>query len=282
MVKAGGAPGRSSVRGPETTIVSTAPNSFPCPSCGRQIAAAGMPGAPVRCPVCAQVVKVPIAAPPTHPAASQVPPHSPQKKTNGLAIAALLCGLVGIITSCFPIIGLVGVILGIVALVQLRDEPERFRGKGMAITGIFAGAVSLILSFVLYSAIGPWISRSACYENLIVVREGMLRYAVANDSAYPPDFETAIQSGDVSIDDFFCAGGDWVSEDPYECYQYIEGQTTDDDPDNVLIYEKPKCHEGGSSVLFLDGRIEFIEPYARVEELVADTWARLADKPTGE
>lgn len=48
--------------------------------------------------------------------------------TNGFAIASLICGILA------PCVGLLSVVFGIVALVQLRRRPQA--GKGMAIAGL--------------------------------------------------------------------------------------------------------------------------------------------------
>ncbi|WP_051451413.1 DUF4190 domain-containing protein [Actinospica robiniae] len=63
--------------------------------------------------------------------------------TNGLAVAAMVCGLCGFL--CL-IPGIVGVILGAVSLPQIKRSGQS--GRGMAITGIVAGAV-WIIGFVL-------------------------------------------------------------------------------------------------------------------------------------
>ena len=65
----------------------------------------------------------------------------PQKaKTNGLAIAALVCGF-----FC----GILGIILGIVALNQINKTNEG--GKGLAIAGIVIGAVGI---FIYWAFVG--------------------------------------------------------------------------------------------------------------------------------
>jgi hypothetical protein len=66
----------------------------------------------------------------------QVPPGYPvyvvqQRPTNGLAIASLVCSVVGI--------GLVGAILGHVARRQIRQTGEQ--GDGLALAGIIVGWV---------------------------------------------------------------------------------------------------------------------------------------------
>ncbi|MFM6849589.1 MAG: DUF4190 domain-containing protein [Terrabacter sp.] len=63
------------------------------------------------------------------------PPRTPVPGTNGLAIAALCCGLVGLV----PLAAVAAIVLGIVALNQLRDRIQR--GKGMAIAGLVLGVL---------------------------------------------------------------------------------------------------------------------------------------------
>ncbi|HYE08318.1 MAG TPA: DUF4190 domain-containing protein [Planctomycetota bacterium] len=58
-----------------------------------------------------------------------------QPRSNGLAIAALICGIIGILI--FPV-GIVGLVLGIVALTQGQN-------KGMAVTGIVLGGLALLV-----------------------------------------------------------------------------------------------------------------------------------------
>jgi MFS family permease len=64
----------------------------------------------------------------------------PPRVTNGLAIASLVCGL-------FWICGLgsaAAVILGYIALRQIRREPLRLKGRGMAIAGISLGWLGIL------------------------------------------------------------------------------------------------------------------------------------------
>lgn len=71
--------------------------------------------------------------------------RTPMPGANGLAIAALCCGLVGL----FPIAAVVAVVLGIVALSQLQRRIQR--GRGMAIAGIVLGSLWVVgwIAFVV-------------------------------------------------------------------------------------------------------------------------------------
>ena len=75
-----------------------------------------------------------------------------QKSTNGFAIASLCCSLGGILVSFAPI---VGIILGFVALDQIKKQPYRYEGKGMATAGVVIGFVvvglrGIFLLFYIY------------------------------------------------------------------------------------------------------------------------------------
>jgi uncharacterized membrane protein len=72
----------------------------------------------------------------------------------------MIVGLAGILLSwCFgPVPAIVALVLGLVALSQIKKAPEKFSGKGMAITGIVVGA--LTIAFYVLLVIG-WIVAQA-------------------------------------------------------------------------------------------------------------------------
>jgi type IV pilus assembly protein PilA len=71
--------------------------------------------------------------------------------TSGMAVAALIFGLLGICLPC-PL-GLVGIILGIIALQRIGQTPG-LGGRGLAIAGIVVPIVAGVLSIGIYAAIG--------------------------------------------------------------------------------------------------------------------------------
>lgn len=72
---------------------------------------------------------------------AQFPPGTP-RPTDGLSIAALICGLV---------VGPVGLVLGIIALARIRRSGAK--GRGFAITGIVLGALSTVASVAFVALI---------------------------------------------------------------------------------------------------------------------------------
>ncbi|HJT96437.1 MAG TPA: DUF4190 domain-containing protein, partial [Mycobacterium sp.] len=75
----------------------------------------------------------------------------PTQKTNGLAIASLVASVIGFIPFCiFGLGSIIGIVLGVVALNQVKTSGEG--GRGLAIAGIAVGAVSL-LSTIFWSIV---------------------------------------------------------------------------------------------------------------------------------
>lgn len=90
----------------------------------------------------------PVGPPPGYPGYGYPPPGPmpyyypgyPARRTNGLAIAALVCGICGFLYFVPAILGL---IFGIIAVRQTRRDGTE--GRGMAIAGIVTGACWLAL-----------------------------------------------------------------------------------------------------------------------------------------
>ena len=80
----------------------------------------------------------PTVTPPPPAGATPVP-----AKTSGLAITSLVLGILGLFTC--GVTALVGLILGIVALVKIKNSQGRLSGNGLAIGGIATSAIFLLL-----------------------------------------------------------------------------------------------------------------------------------------
>ncbi|MDX6259510.1 MAG: hypothetical protein QOH84_1198 [Kribbellaceae bacterium] len=75
-------------------------------------------------------------------------PGAQTNKSNALAIASLVCGLGGLVIG---ISAPLGVILGIIALVQIKKRKES--GTAMAVVGIVVGGLITLLGIVLILAL---------------------------------------------------------------------------------------------------------------------------------
>jgi hypothetical protein len=87
----------------------------------------------------------------TPPPASSSPPLALPPPNHALAIWSFVCGLLSWVCCCcccnpFHVLGLV---LGIIALVQIQALPEPRPGRGLAIAGIVLSATNLLWCIVL-------------------------------------------------------------------------------------------------------------------------------------
>ena len=83
------------------------------------------------------------------PVAIAMPP--PVSKTNGLAIASLVLGILSLPPCCSFVLAPLGIVLGGLSLAQLRQNPGQ-SGKELAIAGI----VMSILGLIIYCAWLYW------------------------------------------------------------------------------------------------------------------------------
>lgn len=73
--------------------------------------------------------------------------YQPPAPINGLAIASMVCGIVGIITCYFAgLLGIPAVICGHMALSRINNSPVPVGGRGMAIAGLILGYVGIAAS----------------------------------------------------------------------------------------------------------------------------------------
>jgi len=74
------------------------------------------------------------------------PPARPVKaQSQGLALASMITGLLGLVLGCLgPLPGFAAVVLGWMALSQIKRTPETTGGKPMAIIGVVTGALTIV------------------------------------------------------------------------------------------------------------------------------------------
>ena len=89
----------------------------------------------------------------TTPISSGYEPEPGRQQTNGVALAAMILGILALLGLVFIlpgfILGLIALILGIMGLRRANAIAGPGARKGMAITGIVTGAISLILSALM-------------------------------------------------------------------------------------------------------------------------------------
>jgi hypothetical protein len=104
------------------------------------------------------------APPPEAPPPGPPPPAAPRQQTsNGLAIAALITGILAAFVAFIPLFGMIVAVPGGIAAIVLgifaRNRAQEVGGAGLAMTGIITGAVAIIISLVLALFVGAIFSQ---------------------------------------------------------------------------------------------------------------------------
>lgn len=132
------------------------------------------------------------------PAPQQAPAYNMQggypgyqpTPSSGLAIASLILGILGLLSGWAVfggVLGLVGVILGIVALVKVKNGTAS--GKGMAIGGIVTGALGMIVAAVVM--VISIVLAGQCVENAVQDSNGNYVCTMAGETVTlsPKDYD---------------------------------------------------------------------------------------------
>jgi len=74
------------------------------------------------------------------------PPVYVKQPSQGLALASMITAIAGWVVGCFgPLPGIAAVIMGMMALSQIKKSPESTGGKAFALAGVIVGGISVLL-----------------------------------------------------------------------------------------------------------------------------------------
>ncbi len=111
-------------------------------------------------------------------------------RTSGLAIASLILGILGFVSA--GLTALPALVLGIVALVQIKKDKARLGGEGLAITGIVLSGIMVLLIPIFAAILFPVFSKArykavqaTCMSNLKQSSLAMMQYVQDYDEKYP-------------------------------------------------------------------------------------------------
>ena len=203
----------------------------------------------------------------------------------GMAIASLV---LGILAFCIPCIAaIIGLVLGIIALISIGKSNGRLKGTGLAVTGITLSAISLVVLPVLMAILMPALARTRdlaytmlCATNMKGMANAMLAYQQDYNGNFPTSSrwcDLLTEKADVSRTTLWCkAHGDYEDSSCYAMNEYVESAGRNPPPDMVLLFETdpgwnqvggPEMigavhrlrNAEGCNILFVDGRVEFVE-----------------------
>jgi len=103
----------------------------------------------------------PPAPPPIPPSTPPGAPAGPATRpvTNSMAVTGLIFGLIGLMGGwlcCAPIFSVLGIVFSSVGLSQIKRDPSRQTGRGMAIAGLILSIIGLIALLILGVRLGTW------------------------------------------------------------------------------------------------------------------------------
>jgi len=78
------------------------------------------------------------------------PPVAAKPPSQGLAIASMITAIAGLVVGCLgPLPGIAAVIMGLMALSQIKKSPEVTTGKPLAWAGVLIGGLSVLFYLAL-------------------------------------------------------------------------------------------------------------------------------------
>ena len=198
----------------------------------------------------------------------------PRKPRVGLALVAFILGLAGLlafiaavgfsdalgpdafVVAFGTVLGFIGLLFGVVALVRIRRDPTRRGGREMAIAGILTGAISTLIlaSIVLPSYVShrSAVLRIHAIANLADIGRAMRSY-YSDRSVFPDELQSLVDYGYVVADSLRdpCRGDPNSACDFY----YVAGLSPQDPPDWIIAYGDPYPRDQKRCVLRVDGSV---------------------------
>jgi type II secretory pathway pseudopilin PulG len=214
-------------------------------------------------------------------------------KTSGLAISSLVLGVLGLFTCGAT--ALVGLVLGIVAMVKIEKSKGQVGGKGLALAGTIVSGVFLLMLPVLAAMLLPALAKAkqrattiSCMNNVKQLNRALIMYASDNKDQLPSGnkWGDAIQQYvGANANVFLCARDKASDRSHYAFNARLSGMSTKDvttPAATVLVFETEggwnlsggkelllsKPRHGTYVVGFVDGHAEAV----RAENLKKLRW----------
>jgi len=114
-------------------------------------------------------------------------PPPPAGRTSGMAIASLVLGLLSLVLVLPALLGLG---LGVIALIQIGESRGRLRGRGLAIVGMCISGLALLILpamlFPVFMRARESARKVQCLANTMNLATALLIYASEYDGVLPP------------------------------------------------------------------------------------------------
>jgi len=186
------------------------------------------------------------------------------RKTSALASISLILGVSGI-----PFVGLTsipGLFLGIAGLRSIRRSNGRLLGKGLAIAGIAASAVTLAfgVTFHLYLRLAretPQLPVSIA--NLEKIGTAIIDYRKDSYGGYPPDLKVLLKKGYLNSPKVLLDPADKTPAPvgpggPRCSYEYVGAVPVSTPGEAIIAYSRRGLYQGGRFVLYADCAVAWV------------------------
>lgn len=205
---------------------------------------------------------------------SQPPGYEPQtpmpkRKTPGVAIASLVCGILSWV--CVGLLAAIpAVITGHLALGRIKRSAGALAGRGLAIAGLILGYTSIVAMIAVivlfFTLVVPMIkeesSRTACMAHLREIGTACNVYAAGHDGRYPERLSELYPDYVSDLDVFVCPATGAKIGSPQEIdsktsYEYRGAGLREWGPSQVLACDKPRNHPLPRDIIYLfaDGSV---------------------------
>jgi len=234
-------------------------------------------------PELAALLKKPGSPPPPISAPAAKPTTG---KTSALAIASLVLGIIGIFTCGLG--SIVGLVLGIIALVKISKSNGELRGKGQALAGVIVSGAFFLLIPIFAAMLLPALAAAkqkaqqiSCVNNEKQLAIAVMIYSGDHTNQLPAaaSWCDAIKESVGSDKVFKCPSASESSTCDYAFNDRLGGlDQSQINPQTVMIFESDggwNAHGGPASVAsnrhhrnitvvaFADGHVEIV-PVARL------------------
>jgi prepilin-type processing-associated H-X9-DG protein len=247
---------------------------------------------------------------PEEQAASPQPESAPEgaARTSGMAVASLVLGI--LVVTALP-----GLILGIIALNQIGKNPQRLKGRGLALAGTIVSAAMIVLLpiiAIMAAILLPTFARARataqkanCINNIEQISLAMQMYASDWNETYPlaENWNDALakyarpsaSGGSAGADTVWTCPTAKSSEPAYALNRLLARVRVGEvsfAAETVGIYESvpgrnqageaellpsPPRHDGGNNIGFADGHAQWMD----ASQTGTLRWDALLETPPG-
>jgi prepilin-type processing-associated H-X9-DG protein len=225
-----------------------------------------------------------------------------------MAVASLVLGI--LVVTALP-----GLILGIIALSQIGKDPQRLKGRGLALAGTIVSAAMIVLlpiiaimaaiMFPVFARAREAAQKVSCLQNIKQISVAMQMYATDWNETYPlaENWNDALakyarpsaSGGSAGADKVWTCPTAKSSEPTYALNRLLAGVRVGEvsfAAETVGIYESvpgrnqageaellpnPPRHDGGNNIGFADGHVKWMDE----SQTGALRWDPLLTTPPG-